>query len=135
MPLSFWQVYTVCMSSTKKILRRLRTTRESRGLRQDQLAARLDVDRSTYARKETGAIPITTEEWLRIAKALDEEVAEFFHVDGTNADKGPSDGERALLKLYSSLTEEERGYLSASLRLVLKGINRKKVREALARLP
>ncbi len=125
----------MCMSSTKKILKRLRTTRESRGLRQDELAARLDVDRSTYARKETGAIPITTEEWLRIAKALDEEVGEFFRVDGWKSNDGPSDEERALLKLYSTLTEEERGYLSASLRLVLKGINRKKVREALQRLP
>ena len=122
------------MSSTKEILKRLKALREDLGLRQDQLAAKLGVDRSTYARKEQGAIPITTDEWLRIAVALDEDVVEFFRHDGDGGGSKPSDDGKALLRLYTSLNMEERHSLAATLRLILKGIKRKKVRDALSRL-
>ncbi len=116
---------------TKTTLKRLKDIRICKGLSQEHLARGLGVDRTTYIRKEQGLIPITTEEWLKIALTLDEEPAYFF----SSKEEGRSlvnveEAERILLKLYRSLTPEEQQDMANSLRLMLKGIKRKKVREA-----
>ncbi len=118
------------MSSTKEILLRLRVLRMEKRLRQSYLARRLGIDRTTYARKEKGTIPITTEEWLKIAGALDEEM-DYFFISPDSADGGR---ERLLLKLYRSLSPEEQSDLVASIRLMLKGIRKKAVQDTLERL-
>ncbi|VAV83115.1 hypothetical protein MNBD_DELTA01-172 [hydrothermal vent metagenome] len=122
------------MPATKTIrtpLKRLRNIRTSKRFSHEDLARGLGVDRTTYIRKEQGSIPITTEEWIKLALTLDEEPAYFF----SSNEEGRSmvnveEAERILLKLYRSLTTEEQQDMANSLRLMLKGIKRKKVREA-----
>lgn len=61
-----------------EILDRLRVVREAKMLSQDDLARRLGIDRTTYVRKENGRIPVTTEEWLKISRIIEEDVEFFF---------------------------------------------------------
>lgn len=120
------------MLSTQEILRRLRTLREKKVLKQDQLAGRLGIDRTTYARKEKGYIPITTDEWVRISAAMDTDIAYFFNSSGDGAKASP-DEEKAivLVKTLNSLSFEERSAIIAGLRHILKVAGKKKVRDAL----
>ncbi|MEE9614223.1 MAG: helix-turn-helix domain-containing protein [Thermodesulfobacteriota bacterium] len=129
------------MISTEEILRRLRNLREERFLRQESLAGQLGIDRSTYARKEGGDIPITTGEWLKLAEIMGADISYFFGPPPpppppTTAAGGNVDGTQGklLLQLYNSLSPEERQDLVAGIHLLLKGIRKKKVREALERL-
>jgi len=119
------------MLIAKTTLERLRKIRICKKLSQEHLARGLAIDRTTYIRKEHGSIPITTEEWLKIALILSEEPAYFF---STNPDGSSlinvEEPERALLRLYRTLTPEEQQDMANSLRLMLKGIKRKKVKEA-----
>ena len=62
----------------REVLERLRALREELALNQDYLAKRVGVDRTTYVRKERGVIPITTEEWIKLAAAMDREPSYFF---------------------------------------------------------
>lgn len=117
--------------NTKIPLGRLKNIRTCKKLSQEHLARGLGIDRTTYIRKEQGSIPITTGEWLKIAIVLGEEPSYFF----SSMEKGKSlikvrEPERILLKLYRSLTPEEQKDMANSLRLMLKGIKRKKVKEA-----
>jgi transcriptional regulator with XRE-family HTH domain len=118
------------MLDTKEILRRLRVLREEKCLRQEYLARRLGIDRTTYARKEKGSIPLTTEEWLKLARAMDEEMEYFF----TSSVSDIEARERLLLKLYRSLSLSEQRDLLATMHLILKGIGRKRVQDTLNRL-
>lgn len=81
--------------TTLDILDRLKALRKELALRQESLAARLGVDRSTYVRKERGAIPITTDEWLKLAKALDREPSYFFVCSTKPSEAGLAVRERA----------------------------------------
>jgi len=123
------------MLSTDQILRRLRTLREAKYLKQEYVARRMGIDRTTYIRKEKGYIPITTDEWLKLADAMDKEPAYFFSANSAAGQAGPDvleEGERLLLELYRSLKRDEREDMACCLRLMLKGVKRKEVREALA---
>ncbi len=121
--------------TTEATLKRLKEIRTCKGLSQEDLARGLGVDRTTYIRKEQGSIPITTEEWLKIALVLDEEPVYFFSLnEGGRSPVNVEEDERILLKLYRSLTPEEQQDMANSLRLMLKGIKRKKVREAVEML-
>ncbi|MBI5559816.1 MAG: helix-turn-helix transcriptional regulator [Deltaproteobacteria bacterium] len=123
------------MLSTKEILKRLRTLREERYLKQEDLARRLGIDRTTYIRKEKGMIPITTDEWLRLARVLEKDLSHFFLADSRLSFRDAGGGkEKALLELYRSLSVEEKEDLIACLRLLLKGVKRKKVRATLGML-
>lgn len=126
------------MFNSKDILERLKTLRVSKDLRQDYLASRLGIDRTTYVRKERGIIPITTDEWLKLADAMEEEPAYFFTVKATKAlvDRGdPRERREAVLvRLFRALNREEREDLVCCLHLMLKGIRRKMVQDALERL-
>lgn len=72
------------MGNTAVILENLRTIRKSKEIKQSVIAHELGCDSASYSRKERGQIPITTEEWVKIAAILNEPIASFFkeeHVD------------------------------------------------------
>ena len=116
------------MLSTDDILRRLKELREEKQLNQEYIAGALGIDRTTYIRKEKGNIPITTDEWIRLARALEKEVTHFFNVNGSENHESEADKqERTVITLLRSLSIEEREDLLSGIRLLLKGIKRKKV--------
>lgn len=120
------------------VLGRLRTLREKKRLSQGHIARQLGINRTTYVRKELGLIPITTEEWLKLADAMDEGPCYFFRASVRRANSSASQAtgitERALVELYRSLNREERKDLISIIRLMLKGIRRKMVISTLERL-
>lgn len=123
------------MLRTRDILDRLKTARTRKALRQDYVARCLGIDRTTYVRKEMGVIPITTDEWLKLADALEEEPAYFFTISTARLNESAMDvREMLLVRLYRSLKTDEREELVCCLHLMLKGIRRKGVRETLDRL-
>ncbi|MBI5598779.1 MAG: helix-turn-helix domain-containing protein [Deltaproteobacteria bacterium] len=120
------------MLSTKDILKRLRALREEKYLKQEFLARQLGIDRTTYIRKEKGRIPITTDEWLRLAQAMGRDLTYFFLSDNAPAANGVTEGsEELLVRLYRSLSIEEKQDLISCLRLILKGVKRKGVRDTI----
>lgn len=123
------------MSDTTDILDRLRSLRRARALRQDFAAGVIGVDRTTYVRKEQGRIPITTEEWVRLASAMGVSPAYFFGDGKAVAEpERPVPGEIPLVRLFRALKNEEREEIASSLSLLLKGIRRRDVTEALGHL-
>ena len=116
------------MQNIKYILDRLRNLRIKKGMRQDQVAKVLGVSRTTYVRKEQGSIPITTEEWVKLADSLGKEPDYFFSLlpDGEK--------ESLLLRLYRALTPEEKGDFLSAVSLVLKRVGRKNIAQALEKL-
>src|SRR3989337_854044 len=124
------------MLSTKDILKRLRTVREEKLLSQVQLAGRLDIDRTTYIRKEKGHIPITTEEWIKIAAAMDKEPSYFFDSGRERPRKSEAaeEPERLVLALWMTLNAEEKRDFTAFLRLIFRGGKKKKVQGTLPAL-
>ena len=66
------------MKELQKILDRIVSSRKDKRYTQAEVAARLGLERSTYARKELGMIPITLEEMLLIADLLELPVTSFF---------------------------------------------------------
>lgn len=124
---------------TGDVLGRLRQLRKKKGLSQGDIARRLSIDRTTYVRKELGLIPITTEEWLKLAIEMDEGPCYFFRTSAMRANSSASRAsagiiERALVDLYRSFSQEEKKYLISVIRLTLKGIRRKTVKRSLDRL-
>ena len=115
---------------------RLRSLRKEMALRQEHLAGRLGVDRSTYVRKERGAIPITTDEWLKLAKALRADPSYFFRSSTKPAaeEGGLALRERLLLKFYRALKIKEQNDMVLTVYLKFKGIRRKAVQDALRML-
>lgn len=69
---------------TTLVLHRLKILRKTQYFRQEDISKKLKIARSTYARKEKGAIPITTEEWFKLAEAMDVEVDYFFSIRSKN---------------------------------------------------
>jgi len=122
------------MTALKKVLRRLKALREQSSLSQSVLAEALGINRSTYVRKELGYIPITTEEWIKIAERLNVKPGYFFLTERGIVKNCADDHERALISLYHSLKIMERDDLLTLIAIVFKGIKRKKVIENIARL-
>ncbi len=132
------------MLSTEQILKRLRAVREAKYLKQEYVARKMGIDRTTYIRKEKGNIPITTEEWLKLAHAMNKEPSYFFSCNsgsGTDAhlhedpiENGCDKKELVLLELYRSLSAEERRDIARCLRVVLKSVMTAGVLEAIDRL-
>jgi transcriptional regulator with XRE-family HTH domain len=117
--------------AASEILKKLRTMRVSLRLKQEDIARRLGIDRTTYIRKEKGLIPITTEEWIKLAEAVDENTGYFFNPDKTDS---PTIEEKLILGFFRSLSKEEKKDFIATLRLVFGGSRRKKIRAALSSL-
>lgn len=123
------------MPNTKEILARLRTLREEKDLRQGYIARRLGIDRTTYVRKEQGIIPITTEEWIKLAEAMGKDLSYFFSLSSPVFNKNEiGAAEMLLLKLYRSLSPEERYDLICGINLLLKNVRRKETSETLEML-
>lgn len=121
--------------NTKEILSRLKTLREEKSLNQEHMARTLGIDRTTYVRKEQGAIPITTDEWLKLARAMEKHPSYFFGPNGADTEGTiTQERERLLVKLFRTLDPEEREELIGALHLLLKSIGKKAVKEALRRL-
>jgi len=51
--------------------------RKTKGVTQEQMAAKIPMEQTTYSRKERGKSPISEEEWARIAKTLNVPVEEI----------------------------------------------------------
>jgi len=122
------------MTSLKKVFIRLKTLREQHSLSQSVLADALGINRSTYVRKELGNIPITTEEWMKLAQRMNVEPGYFFDTDGAAVEGYEDDQDRALLALFRSLKLMEQKDLLTLVVIAFKGIKRKKVREKIALL-
>lgn len=121
--------------STKDVLNRLKALREELSLRQDYLARRVGVDRTTYVRKEGGAIPITTDEWIKLADAMGREPAYFFGAGAGGSKAGMGGGREALLvRLYRSLRPTEQDDLVCAVYEGCRCIRRKSVRDTLKML-
>jgi transcriptional regulator with XRE-family HTH domain len=119
-------------SSVKKILNRLKSLREELALRQDYIAGRVGVDRSTYVRKEGGSVPITTEEWIKIAGAMGADPSYFFSAcDDKTPGPEPPPRERLLLRLYRSLRPAEQEDLVCAVYCKCRHIRRKAVQDTL----
>ena len=119
---------TTCV---RKVLRHLKALRQRSALSQEEVARRLGLSRTTYVKKERGQIPITTDEWIRLASALGVKPAAFF--EPLEGGRPPGDA-LALLGLYSSLRAAEQRDLLTLVLIAFKGIRRKRVRECLALL-
>lgn len=117
--------------TTKEILERLKQLREEQALRQEALARYLGIDRTTYVRKERGDIPITTDEWLKISRAMDKDPSYFFSFRGNIIENSTPCPEDLLLKLYRSLKKKEQDDFVCGVHLMLKHIRRKTVRDTL----
>jgi transcriptional regulator with XRE-family HTH domain len=125
----------MCMINTRVILYRLKVAREERGLRQDEMAQCLHIDRTTYLRKEKGQIPISTDEWLIISEVLDKDPTHFFIDSEMSLEESPTElQEHLIAKLYRELDEDDRRDFLFTIRLILKGIENKEVSETLDNL-
>ncbi len=123
------------MTNTKEILNRLRALRKEKELRQEYVARQLGIDRTTYVRKERGLIPITTEEWLKLANTMDKDPSYFFESPASTDKKGvESPDEMFILKLYRSLSMEDKRDLLSFIRLILRVTEKKGVKETLKKL-
>jgi len=122
------------MSGLEKVLRRLRVLRKKQALTQDELAVFIGVSRSTYVRKEQGNIPVTTEEWIKLAECLGVEAGYFFEKEGEPIEALADGHGNALLSLYGSLNMGEQKDLLRLIEIAFKGIKRKNVRDAIAQL-
>jgi len=66
------------MNKIDNILNMIKQFRKAKLLTQSDVAQRLGVERSTYARKENGNIPFTLKEFLLIADILNISPVSFF---------------------------------------------------------
>lgn len=116
------------MLKTMEVLLRLKALREERELKQGYVAKRLGIDRTTYVRKEKGLIPITTEEWLKLAEALDEAPTYFFM-------KGPPEHrdvrESAIIRFYKALSPDEKDKFIGNIICQYEGVCRNEALRAL----
>lgn len=117
--------------STKDVLDRLKNLREELSLRQDYLAKRVGVDRTTYVRKEGGAIPITTDEWIKLANAMGREPAYFFSPGRDIPGPEPGQREALLVRLYKTLRPAEQDDLVFTVYSKCRCIRRKAVQDTL----
>jgi transcriptional regulator with XRE-family HTH domain len=119
-------------SSVQKVLDRLKSLREELALRQDYIARSVGVDRTTYLRKECGSVPITTEEWVKIAGAMGADPSYFFSAcDGVRPQPELAGRERLLIRLYRSLRPPEQDDLVCAVYVKCRHIRRKAVQETL----
>lgn len=125
---------SVFMVTCREVLERLKTLREERDLRQEYIAKRIGVDRTTYVRKEGGKIPISTDEWLKLSEAMDVDPAVFFRARELSNKLDSKSKELLLVKLYSILKRQERKDLIRGIDTMFKDVRRKNVQEVLEKL-
>lgn len=119
-------------SSVQKVLERLKSLREELALRQDSVARSVGIDRTTYLRKECGAVPITTEEWVKIAGAMGADPSYFFSACDSGKPHSELAGrERLLIRLYRSLRPAEQDDMVSAVYFKCRHIRRKAVQDTL----
>ncbi|MBI2400782.1 MAG: helix-turn-helix transcriptional regulator [Deltaproteobacteria bacterium] len=119
-------------SPVQKVLERLKSLREELAMRQDYVATRVGVDRTTYLRKEGGSVPITTDEWIKIAGVMGADPSYFFSAcDEIRPQPELAPRERLLLRLYRSLRPAEQDDLLCAVYAKCRHIRRKAVQESL----
>lgn len=119
-------------SPVQKVLERLKSLREELALRQDYVATRVGIDRTTYLRKEGGSVPITTDEWIKIAGAMGADPSYFFGAcDKNTLQPELAPRERGLLRLYRSLRPAEQDDLVCAVYCKCRHIRRKAVQDTL----
>ncbi len=64
-----------------EMLQRLKALRKDKNLKTEDLAHELGIDTDTYAGKETGAIPFSAKEWLRMSTIMN--VRLFYFLTGS----------------------------------------------------
>lgn len=105
------------MSTPQEIGTRIRTTRQQRGLTQDQLADQVGVSRSAVAQWETGRAGQITGNLSRIAGALEVNLEYLLYGDDKRAAGEVRQGdELALLRLYRECDPEDRQMLLRTAR-------------------
>ncbi len=119
------------MLKVEDILKRLKELRKKKALKQDYIAKRLGIDRTTYVRKERGLIPITTREWLVLADVMSEDPSYFFFPFPSRRRKGGQREAKLLAKLYNCMSHEERRDLMQILVLASRILANEKVRKGL----
>lgn len=119
-------------SPVQKVLERLKALREELALRQDYVAGRVGIDRTTYLRKEGGSVPITTDEWIKIAGAMGADPSYFFSASGEKKPQPElATRERLLIRLYRSLRPAEQDDLVCAVYFKCRHIRRKAVQDSL----
>lgn len=119
-------------SSVQKVLTRLKSLREELALRQDYVAERVGIDRTTYLRKEGGSVPITTDEWIKIAGAMGAEPSYFFSAcEEIKPQLELAPRERLLIRLYRSLRPVEQDDFVCAVYFKCRHIRRKAVQDSL----
>lgn len=97
------------------MLHKLHLIRKEKGFTQKDMALALECKKDDYAFKENGKAPISTEEWLKIAKALNTPVGTFFiNVSGDVLQDGTS-----LIYRYNRLSSKGRITIMAILDALL----------------
>lgn len=102
--------------SHAEVGRRLRLLRESGGVTQAQLAARIGCEQDQISRMETGKVKVQLDALLHILADFDVSVADFFD-DGPRESVTP--GDLRMLEEYLELSEEDREAVSNLLRFKL----------------
>lgn len=101
------------------LVNRIRELRKAAGLNQEQLAERMDVDRTTVSRLENGEQKITSEYLAALATALDRNPIEFI---SDPADVARDEVEREALDLVRGMhPDAARTWLSTGKHLRPKG--------------
>jgi DNA-binding XRE family transcriptional regulator len=63
--------------NTDEMLDRLKALRKDRELKEEHLAHELGIDTDTYIGKETGSVPFTLKEWLRVSIVMNVRLSYF----------------------------------------------------------
>src|SRR3954462_14621882 len=77
----------------------IRTIRKQKGLSQDELAAKAEVDRTYVGPIENGNSNITLQIIFQIARVLDVEIPDLFKIPGEKSDKAIAKAVEAVVEL------------------------------------
>jgi DNA-binding XRE family transcriptional regulator len=94
--------------------------RDNKGLTQDEMAVMLNMDQTTYSRKEKGKLKINTREWKKIAQILDVPLAEIFEQEENSVVINNDNSPNSKVMTYSSDYCNVPEYVLESLRNYIK---------------
>ena len=104
------------MNMQEEVLKKLSTMRKKKGLTKDALAEALGCASGEYAKKEKGAAPISTGEWIKIAESMNVPVCAFF----SNVSMESAKDGNILLHGYNRLSTKGRTAIMALLNAFLR---------------
>lgn len=65
------------ISDAKEMIDKLEALRKEKNLKESYVAKQLGIDKASYIGKETGLIPITIKEWLKISDIMEVKLLYF----------------------------------------------------------